>query len=147
MQNPLSKVNPASSAKSVKEPADYVFNTVLAVAFSFSALSLVQLGGVFVKNWQLSDVVMSTGTGIALTWAGAIGLATVMASYGLNDKEISDFTDTQSYMAYITAGGIVMLILSPALQELVAANTALSAVAFIFLEAGYFSIAGMDKME
>lgn len=120
-------------------------NTLMAVVFSFSALSLVELGGVFVEGWSLSNAVWTSGTGLALTWASVFAFATVMASYGINNKDYSDFTEGQSYVTYATVALIALLSLSSGVQGMIAGTKAYSVITFIVLVVGYGAIAGLDQ--
>lgn len=121
------------------------FNAILGFIYGVSLLSLLGIGGFYVQSFELSNAVWTSGTGLAVTWASVFALVTLIASYGINDRDLKDFTDGQSYLTYATGGGIALLTLAPSFTNTIASYQAAQWITFGLLLVGYGAIAGFDQ--
>lgn len=117
--------------------------SMLAVAFALSSIAMLGIGSFSLEGVALTEIFLGPWNGISLSWAAAIGLFSVIAGYALNDADIEEFTDTQSWIAYATAGSVLVLAVSPTLLNAVASSQVASWVVFVLQLTGFGLIAGL----
>ena len=131
-----------------KLPADGInpfggsLTSMLGVAFALSSISMLGIGSFSLEGIALTSTVVSW-TGLSLSYAAIIGVMAVAWGYLLNDRDINDFTDSQSWIAYATALSVLILALSPPLLNAISGSQVASWIVLALQITGFGLIAGL----
>ena len=116
--------------------------SILGVAFALSSISILGIGSFSLEGITLTTALF-TWNGLAISYGAVIGVASVALGYALNDADIEEFTDTQSWVAYATALSVILLALSPALTNAITSSQIVAWIVFLLQLTGFGLIAGL----
>jgi len=117
--------------------------SVLSPIFTLSAISVLGIGNFTLEGISLTQTILGPWNGISISLGSLLAFSTVILAYLANDNDFSDFTDQQSWVAYATAGSVVVLSVAPTLRNAIAGSQAASWIVFGAQVIGFGLIAGI----
>ncbi|NUC74780.1 hypothetical protein HTZ84_21185 [Haloterrigena sp. SYSU A558-1] len=114
---------------------------ILALLFGLSSLAYLEIGNLEIEGFSLTDT-MFTVAELDVSNATVIALSSIIMGYAVSNRDLGDFTDAQSFLAYALGGSVLLLTVSPPIHEAVVSHTELAYTVLLVQLLGFGVVAG-----
>ena len=118
---------------------------IIALLFGLSSITILDLGNLTIQGFSLSGELFTLGD-IAVSNAAGIAVLAVVVGYTFSNRDINEFTDTQSYIAYAVLLSVGTLAVAPTLRDAIVSSEPFAWTVFGIQLIGYGVLTGMHDM-